>query len=44
MKKTNKHFFPILNTQHQNVKFAVEIATDSLPFLDAEVRFDEVWF
>ena len=34
-------FLPILNAQHQSVKFTVEKATDSLPFLDVEIKFDE---
>ena len=33
-------FLPILNAQHQSVKFTVEKATDSLPFLDVEIKFD----
>ena len=37
-------FLPILNAQHQSVKFTVEKATDSLPFLDAEIKFDEFGF
>ena len=37
-------FLPILNTQHQSVKFTVEKATDSLPFLDVEIKFDEFGF
>ena len=37
-------FLPILNSQHQSVKFTVEKATDSLPFLDVEIKFDEFGF
>ena len=37
-------FLPILNAQHQSVKFTVEKATDSLPFLDVEINFDEFGF
>ena len=37
-------FLPILNAQHQSVKFTVEKATDSLPFLDVEIKFDEFGF
>ena len=37
-------FLPILNAQHQSVKFKVETATDSLPFLDVEIKFDEFGF
>ena len=37
-------FLPILNAQHQSVKFTVKKATDSLPFLDVEIKFDEFGF
>ena len=37
-------FFPILNTQHQSVKFTVEKSTDLLPFLEVEIKFDEFGF
>ena len=37
-------FLPILNAQHQSVEFTVEKATDSLPFLDVEIKFDEFGF
>ena len=37
-------FLPILNTQHQSVKFTVEKAPDSLPFLDVEIKFNEFGF
>ena len=37
-------FLPILNAQHQSVKFTVEKATDPLPLLDVEKQFDEFGF
>ena len=37
-------FLTILNAHHQSVKFTVEKATDSLPFLDVEIKFDEYGF
>ena len=37
-------FLPILNEEHQSVKFTVEKATNSVPFLDVEIKFDEFGF
>ena len=37
-------FLPILNAQYQSVKFTTEKATDSLLFLDVEIKFDEFGF
>ena len=37
-------FLPILNAQHQSVKSTVEKATDSLPFLEVKIKFDEFGF
>ena len=39
-----EEFLPILNAQHPSVKFTVEKATNSLPFLDVEIKFDEFSF
>ena len=33
-----EHFKNILNSQHQNLKFAIEKATQSLTFLDVEIN------
>ena len=37
-------FLSILNAKHQSVKFALEKATDLLPFLDVEIKFDQFGF
>ena len=37
-------FLPILNAQHQKVKLTIEKATDSLLFLDVEIKLDEFDF
>ena len=37
-------FLSILNAQHLSVKFTVEKATDLLPFLDVEIKFDKFDF
>ena len=33
-------FFKILNNQHKNLKFTVEEAGETLPFLDVEVKLN----
>ena len=33
-----EHFMNILNSQHQNLKFAIEKATQSLSFLDVKIK------
>ena len=42
--KNCDEFLLILNAQHQSVKFTVEKATDSLPFVDVEIKFDKFGF
>ena len=37
-------FFPILNAQHQSMKFIIKKVTDSPPFLDVEIKFDKFGF
>ena len=39
-----KEFLPILNAQHQSVKFTIEKATDSLSFFDVEIKFVKFGF
>jgi len=38
------NFLTILNSKHQNLKLTVEKATESLSFLDVEIKSDEIGF
>ena len=34
-------FLDLLNSQHNNIKFTVELPSDTIPFLDVEIRLNE---
>ena len=34
-------FLDLLNSQHNNIKFTVELPSDAIPFLDVKIRFNE---
>ena len=34
-------FFDLLNSQHNNIKFTVEIPSDTIPFLDVAIKLNE---
>ena len=34
-------FLDLLNSQHNNIKFTVELPSDTMPFLDVEIRLNE---
>ena len=34
-------FLNVLNSQHKNIKFTVEHASDTIPFLDVEIKLTE---
>ena len=34
-------FVDLLNSQHNNIKFTVELLSDTIPFLDVEIRLNE---
>ena len=42
--KDCEKFLEILNSQHPNIKFTIEHATATLPFLDVEIKLSEYSF
>ena len=34
-------FLDLLNSQHNNIKFTVELPSDTIPFLDVEIKLNE---
>ena len=35
-------FLDLLNSQHNNIKFTVELPSNTIPFLDVEIRLNEI--